>query len=408
VRVAAILAATLACGALAFPALAKEPAALAPFQMVRSLQLVQDRIADGDHAALPMQNKLLEMIDSRFEQAQAADFEDPRNVRALLVYGMSGGNPKTLKTLLARVAFEPEVGRLTAGVHAYASGQLRSAQAALRGLDPRTFAPELGAFLALVQGSLIAQERPADALQLMDTARMLGPGSLVEEAALRRTLDLTTRLSDARRFERSAEQYVRRFIRSPYASQFVDAFLAGVVHLHQAVDLEAIAATIALMNGEQQRFVYLKLARVSAIDGPAALNAFAAAKAEAVALEAGADDPRALLYGEVTSVTADNVEDTLARLKAIDRSRLSANDQRLLAAAEAMARSVIAPPALARQNAGSATPEPAVARAVPPSDPALLAPALDDDEAGQAHSQLLAGARQKLDAIDALLETSTR
>ena len=37
-----------------------------PYQMVRSLQLVQDRIAGGDHAALPMQRKLLEMIDARF------------------------------------------------------------------------------------------------------------------------------------------------------------------------------------------------------------------------------------------------------------------------------------------------------------------------------------------------------
>ena len=43
---------------------------LQPFQMVRSLELVQDRIAGGDHAALPMQRKLLEMIDARFAQGR--------------------------------------------------------------------------------------------------------------------------------------------------------------------------------------------------------------------------------------------------------------------------------------------------------------------------------------------------
>ena len=37
--------------------------------MVRSLQLVQDRIASGDDAALPMQRKLLEMIDKRLREA---------------------------------------------------------------------------------------------------------------------------------------------------------------------------------------------------------------------------------------------------------------------------------------------------------------------------------------------------
>ena len=40
--------------------------------MVRSLQLVQDRIASGDHAALPMQRKLLEMIDKRFREREFA------------------------------------------------------------------------------------------------------------------------------------------------------------------------------------------------------------------------------------------------------------------------------------------------------------------------------------------------
>ena len=43
--------------------------------MVRSLQLVQDRIAGGDHAALPMQRKLLEMIDAALRAAEPDDFE---------------------------------------------------------------------------------------------------------------------------------------------------------------------------------------------------------------------------------------------------------------------------------------------------------------------------------------------
>ena len=58
---------------------------LQPYQLVRSLQLVQDRIAAGDHAAMPMQAKLLEMTDTRLREADAEDFKDPKNFRALLV-----------------------------------------------------------------------------------------------------------------------------------------------------------------------------------------------------------------------------------------------------------------------------------------------------------------------------------
>lgn len=58
------------------PALAQDP--LQPYQMVRSLQLVQDRLASGDHAALPMQNKLLEMADARFVRRNPTISRNPR------------------------------------------------------------------------------------------------------------------------------------------------------------------------------------------------------------------------------------------------------------------------------------------------------------------------------------------
>ena len=62
----------LASLALAGPAPAAGDSDLEPYQMVRSLQLVQDRIASGDDAALPMQRKLLEMIDQRLRHADFA------------------------------------------------------------------------------------------------------------------------------------------------------------------------------------------------------------------------------------------------------------------------------------------------------------------------------------------------
>ncbi|MGT2464327.1 hypothetical protein ACVOMV_00160 [Mesorhizobium atlanticum] len=83
--------------------------ALQPYrQLVRSLQLIQDRIAGGDHAALPMQAKLLEMIDARIRDANAEDFKEPKNFRALLVYGMSGGNPVTVATAASRAMTDPQ------------------------------------------------------------------------------------------------------------------------------------------------------------------------------------------------------------------------------------------------------------------------------------------------------------
>ena len=96
------MAGLLALGA-ALPAAASgtdTSAALEPYQIVRSLELVQDRLAGGDHASQPMQRKLLEMIDSRFATKEGARFDNELNRRALLVYAMSGGNPDTVKAAL--------------------------------------------------------------------------------------------------------------------------------------------------------------------------------------------------------------------------------------------------------------------------------------------------------------------
>ena len=140
---------------------------------------------------------------------------------------------------------------------------------------------------------------------------------------------------------------MRRFLQSPYASQFADAFVTGVVALHKTIDLAAIDEIIAGMEPEQQKVIYLRLARRAAIDGIPDLTEYASAKAEAVRIDGvePGNDPRALLYSSLATITSDTVDQTIAKLKGIDRSRLSESDRQLLAAAEAIAAEVTAVPA---------------------------------------------------------------
>ena len=74
---------------------------------------------------------------------------------------------------------------------------------------------------------------------------------MVEEAALRRSIALSVELKDQARFMLAASQYVRGFIDSPYASQFADAFVDGVIALHAGMDLERLGSTAALMDAER-------------------------------------------------------------------------------------------------------------------------------------------------------------
>lgn len=364
------IASVLALGA-ALPALASDgPAATAlePYQIVRSLELVQDRLAGGDHASQPMQRKLLEMIDARFATKEGSRFENELNRRALLIYAMSGGNPATVEAAIARLGKDDPSRKLGESILFYINGEPKKAIDAFTSIDPTAHGPDISMYLALVKGSVLAEAKPKDALALLDRARLLGPGTLVEEAALRRSIAVAVALGDANRFVRLSEQYVRAYLRSPYASQFADAFVAGIVALHATVDRQAAADIAALMDPEQEKVIYLRVARRAAIDGLSELAAFAASHAEEVG-----EDPRAALYSGLSSVTSGKVEDVIDSLSKIDRDSLSESDRQLLDAASAIAAGLKVVPAGTKH--AQANVEPADMRIVGPQPVVSATPA---------------------------------
>lgn len=369
--------------------------ALQPYQMVRSLQLVQDRIAGGDHAALPMQKKLLELTDARFRAASNEDFADRRNAQALMVYAMSGGNPATVADSLARRDMNEDDRAAGAGILGYLTGDVAQARSALATIDPGLQPQEVAAFLYLVKGSVLAGDDPATALPLLDRARLLAPGTLVEEAALRRTVSLAVTTGDGERFMSAAEQYARRYLRSPYASQFAEGFVSGVVGLKDSLDLIRIEQTVAWMTREQARVVYLRLARRAAIDGDATLLEFASSRARNYPPSGageGEEDTRGQLYSSLSSVTSETVEDVLTRLRQLDARQLTEGDRALLDAAKAVAAEVMAP---------------VNQLVVPASMERAGAPAQNGEQAAaetQATSDLVLSARKKLEAIDKMLQ----
>ncbi|WPZ12671.1 chemotaxis protein [Nitratireductor rhodophyticola] len=403
-----------------------EAASMQPYQMVRSLQRVQDRIADGDHAALPMQQKLLGIIDNRMRKAAPDDFSDPRNLQALLIYGLSGGNPKTLELLFSKLSLNADESRLGNAIVRYALGDFAAARSVLQDIDPKSLPPEVGPPVALVSATVTARDNPLFAIRMLDEARLLSPGTLIEEAALRRSIPLAAALGDTERLARASEQYVRRFLRSPYATQFVDTFVAAVVELHDTVDPGMVDDVTAQMSSEQARIVYLRLARKSAIEGYERLLAFASQKAMAHSEGADGDsDPRAVLYANMASVSSDNVDDVLAALNGIERDRLSSADRELLDAATAIAKAVLDEP----RHTSAVTPpsEPTPAEAGLPQEAALenndiveneqnatapAPPGTDDlvfpgDPVNEEADGYLKEMRSKLEDIDALLEEET-
>jgi chemotaxis protein MotC len=349
------------CGvaSAAVPACAEDLDDLAPYKMIRSLQYVQDTVALGDHSAMEMQRFLLSTIDERFRTADAAIFDDPRNVDAALVYAMSGGNPETLELLIKRDVGGHFDSRLTDALRSYLSGRGSQSVKSLADIFPEYKRARVGPYLALVSANSVIRKDPALALTYFDWARLVAPGTIVEEAALRRSVYVT---SEAGWIDKSmvyANRYARRYLRSPYASQFADLFVKLAVDHFEAIKEEDILEVLSFMDVPRQREVYLRMARLAAISGKNKLASLAAERAQMLS-EDGENTPRVLadLYSGLASVPSGDVSSAMESIIAIPDDRLSEKDRALKAAAKAVAEEVLrAPQASLAETEAAAVPE---------------------------------------------------
>lgn len=325
--------------------LADDKENLAPYKMLRSMQFVQDSVVLGDHSAGEMQRFMLGTIDKRLRAADPAIFEDPRNVDAALIYTMSGGNPATLEYLVARDVDGYFDNRVSDVLRKYLSGKGTLVSKTLGDMVPEYKDKKIGPYLALVAANTILPTNPEAALKFYDWARLSAPGTIVEEAALRRSVSITTSAGMVDRGLGYSRQYARRFLHSPYASQFADLFVVLAVDHYGAVTQDDIQTVLGFMDDDRQREVYLRIARKATIAGKNDLARMAATSAQTLS-KSGADTPEALahLYNGVANISTEGVGDAMQSINGIAEASLSPRDKALRAAAASIAQEVLRAP----------------------------------------------------------------
>ncbi len=424
---------------------------LPPFKMVRSLQAMQDAAIGGDSASNEMQAFMLSAIDKRLRAADRTAFDDPRNVEAAMIYAMSGGNPQTLALLVSRDIDGRFDNRLTDALNHYLTGKTALVTEALSKAVDEYRDQRVGPYLYLVLANSISQYDPGNAVRHYDQARLLSPGTNIEEAALRRSLLLSVRgrlvqsstgkakgSSDARNPDKAfryASVYMRRFPHSPYVSQVADLFVELLVGHDSAAARETTQEALHFLDPVRRREVYLRIARAAVIAGRQELTRFATDAAQALS-PPGANVEEALttLYSGLINVPSGDVLEAVKQLDAVPEEDLSPRDRALRDAARQVADNIlrlpqapaappqieekpvadaapIADPAVSLEGTGSgASPfaaKPAATPAAAPASPAsTIANAPDEPGADPEVAKFLKAGTSKLGEIDALLEDS--
>ncbi|MEI9899726.1 MAG: hypothetical protein WDN31_05780 [Hyphomicrobium sp.] len=349
---------------LPMAAAAAEESAKQPFELVRELQIFQDQSALNAKSARAEQREQRDKIAK--VAAQLINFDpkvwaDPKNVRAAVIYVLSGGDPRILRNLAASSAVTGVDERLVKGALAYSERRDAEAAQLLDGVDVESLDRSIGGHVALVRSMLAAKTDQRKAYALLDRARVIAPGTIVEEAALRRQAILAAKMGQLDAFDQLSSQYFRRYATSIFARSFERQFAQEVVAHNYAVDEKRfvnLEAQLAGLPEAERRETSLAIAEDAVAAGNVELVRFAARLAAIDARANPLEATRMRLYEAAALLVTPAYEEAARALWTIDRSKLGVRDEPLLDAALAVAREIARPPALAPQGGEAESAQP--------------------------------------------------
>ena len=303
-----------------------------PYIMIRNLRNVQDRMASGSVEAHEEQRSLMRDLAADMRALPVPVWDDVRNVRAAIFFVFSGGDPSVLKLVIGRQGTPHVERRLLRGALAYGEGRLIDALGMIHKMDARTLDASLAGMVALIQGTLTAKKDPVRALPYFGNARLLSPGTLVEEAALRQEIMIIARDGNLEKFDTLASQYARRFPRSLFARNFRQQFFAGVARKNFKRASEWISRTeteLTRVPVSERAGLYLAMAEESLKGGNIDIAKFAANRARALVPEGSRGYVRATLYEGAAMVVSDEFDKGFALLQSVDVPKLGMSDREI-------------------------------------------------------------------------------
>jgi len=383
---------------------------LEPYKLVRSLRMLQDQLVTGKPEAVVMLNRLLSFVSADMQRAPDDFWGRPENVYAAIIYLFNGGNPGAVRKVLTGIKDDVVPAELVKGALAYASGQNIEVVKLFSVPLADDVPVELKSSIVLVTANQMAAFDAATALQRLDQVRLGGPGTLFEEAAIRRSMPIAAKLGDADKIRLLSRNYLQRFPRSPYMRDFMQQFVDAALKLNDRIDNAELVKLIGTADPIMQYSFYLQIARGSLVNGQTERARFMSEEARKLAEKLKADPSRANLYAAASGVASDGASDALRELSQISPDRLQERDVKLLKAAEAIGTLVTRKPATETDipampiAEGAVAPETVASAEPQPSPDTRWAPALKQPEDDL--QKTLEEARRKIAEIDVLLGKS--
>ena len=322
--------------------------------LVDELQRIQLRVAQGDKAAYASELNQLKTIGAAIAAAGPETWKDKREADSLVISILSGGPLADVAPLLKGDAVIESERALARGAFAYVTNHESDAVGLLGQTNLTALDARLAGEVAFARSVLETKRDPKAALDLLDWARLLAPGGLVEEAALRREIALLAEAKDVGRAAMLTRQYVTRFAASLYAADFLRDLASAVARLGLADDpanYKLISGAVAALSPDDRRGFLLALAKSGLISARFAAAGAAATEALEGSKADSAEAVRARLYLAASRLFSDGYDAAIADLQGLSAAKLDRTDMSLLASARRIAAELRIAPGVGVMNA---------------------------------------------------------
>ena len=326
-----------------------------PYQLVRALEVLQDDVAKGSVEARAGQRKMLDQMASEFLKAEPSAWTSQRNLQAAALFVLNGGSPVVIRKVIDFKAIPDFERDLIVGAMAYVAGREDEARLRLQNIDPEKLGAVLGGNLALAMGSLMMRQDGAKAIRYFSIARLLLPGTLIEESALRRQVFMHFDAEDVSAFSNIGAQYLRRFGKSAYSDQFRERLDLAIRHLARSADPSVIDKLNPLFEetgGNYNASLLLLLSREGLLYGRVPIARSANERARALSNMDAALQNRLKLYTAFVQVFSDRPEAAREALDSVAPLVETAEDRAIVEAGTRLLGHIVQwPPAVETNSA---------------------------------------------------------
>ena len=303
-----------------------------PTELASQLRNLEMRSSHGDIAAFEAQPKLLHDMAAEFSAQDDSVWNLKENVDSAIIYLMSGGSPRAVSRLINRKDLPREEEALVQGVASYVLGRRGEAEKTLGQLDATTLDASIAGQIAFAQSVTEPQKNAERSIAFLNLARLLAPGGLVEEAALRREAVIAGEIGDTNLFLMLARQYVTRFADSMYAPRFMKVLIETPANrnlIANVRELNALSILVSAFPIHSREEAFLSIARAALLNSNISVTCAASDLAQKTgALDSG-EEQRYRLYKAAVNMLTDRYDLGLSELKSLDIGRMSEEDRDL-------------------------------------------------------------------------------